>query len=797
MKEMGGFIRKCCFRTIRTYSSNVVFSSGGKNRVNWLTQFEQKQNSIPYHITFQELLKSSPSLFQYTERTSNLQHVLTSLLIEKPTQPFHGKLDKGIIFRSLDDLTTEESAFVLLVLCIIKALDSKTTIGTGNVKVIKKCLSSLKNDKSLNMKPMTISRNIIDIPPFGRENIFKIVEDGDVQLSLAFLNKKLGKNYTFDDIFLWINSLFEPSISTALKQLVNTKTIPNTILYDMLLRKPVNELEYQYAYEIYKSHYSNLNIIDQEKFHQLKQFDHHFNRQLIIPPLFMNLFQYALRYKCEDLPKLIGMFLESNSLPDENTINQLGEMAWHLSIDHTGEFIGKPSRYYYISQSMIIKSINEMIKQDKSLEVDVTTILAVSNLSYYKNPQKAYKLFKSAKQHFDHWKIQAFKPDDFERISTTSSSGENLPKGIVNEMIDDYNIKFLCNSIILLHVNEENHLQISKDLREIFQQVESKVLEKYPEIWQFILVKLSYHHMISGSIYGFLIDGYCSQINLNKNSYEYALDVLIKDANSFSSIQPILTNVDISNFDENNIAHLISKLYKFSQNGKLEDDFQFINVIELARDLYIKSPFKSSRVNSSYLLGESIVTPNETYDRYISMNQNFKVSPLTISSLFFSISKMVEMGEYDGVKWGEETPVEFAFEQYDKFVSKVFNDGLIYPNDHLLWIYIDVLNQFDSKNRLVSLLDTLVDLKYPMSEKLFEKYLAGFGSWDKDELLNCLNTYNRGFEELIKHSHGFGMRGNKSTLSKVKARGQFKKFVDGLELNWGVIGKWKWNGKDS
>lgn len=794
---MGVLLRKCCFSTFRRYYSAELNGAGAKATTSqpmatWLTLFKEKQDSIPYHITFQKLAESSPGLIQYTERTSNLQHVLTGLSMKRP-KGVNEKLDKSIIFRSLEDLNTEESAFVLLVLCIIKCVDD--SICGNNGKVIRKCLNTLKNDKGLNAIPMTLSSKLSDLAPFGKDNISKIVSDEDIQLALAFLNKKLGKDYSFDDIFMWINSLFEPSIPTALKQLVGTKTIPTTILYDILLRSPKNELEYQYSYEIYKSHYQKLNILDQEKFHQLKQFETHFNRQLVIPPLFMNLFKYALRHKCEDLPKLIGMFLESNSIPDENTINQLGEMAWYLSIDHTGEFIGKPSRHYYISQSMIIKSINEMIKEDKSLEVDVTTILAVSNLSYYKNPQKAYKLFKSAKQHFDHWKIQAFKPDNFERISSSSSSGENLPKNIVNEMIEDYNIKFLCNSIILLHVNEENHLQISKDLRQIFQQVESKVLKDYPEVWGFILVKLSYHHMISGSIYGFLIDGYCSQIKLNNNSYPYALDVLIKDAKSFSSIQPILTNVNISKFDDNNIAHLISKLYKFGP-GKLEDDLQHINVIELARDLYLRSPFKSSKVNSAYLLGESIVTPNETYERYISMNQNFKVSPLTISALFISISKMVEMGGYEDIKWGESTPVEFAFGQYDKYISQVFNDGLIYPNDHLLGIYIDVLKKFGEEERLTGLLDTLVDLKYPLGVKLFDKYLDGFGGWDKEELMNCLNTYNKGFQMVMKNDNDMRGGGKKMKLPKVTARGQFKKFVNGIELNWGVIGKWKWSGKE-
>lgn len=765
-----------------------------QSTLTWLTKLKEKQQNIQYHRTYEQISlsksKNSYIPMNYIERTSNLQHVISHTILSNSDAKWsNGKLNKGISFRPLEDLSSEESAFVLLLKCLLKVSNPKS--GSASNKNLNTCISNLKLTyevgPALTLNDQDLAKSLI----FGND-LPKILRDDDFKLSIQFLRKKLGYDYSVDDILKWMNSLFEPSMTTALQQIIRTKTIPNSIMYDMLLRNPQNELEYQYLMEIYKSNYQKLNLIDQEKFHQLQQFSKKFNRSLIVPPVFMNLFQFALRNQPDDLPKLVELFLESNSLPDENTLRQLGEISWYLSIDHTGEFIGKPSRNYYIAQSMIIKSINEIIQNNKSLETDITTILSVSNLSYYKNPSKAYKLFKTAKQQFDHWKIQSFKPENFERILPGHVANFNLDS---NELIEDFNMKFLCNSIILLNVNKDNHLQIIADLRDIFTKIESKILSQYPEIWKFILVKLSYHQMISGPNIKFLIDGYYTQINNYGRAYPYVLDVLIKDSTSFHSIQTILENVSFDKFDENNIAHLISKLYKFGP-GKLSGEYQYIETIQLARDLYKKAPFKSLRINSSYILGESVITPVETYDRYISMNKNFKVSrPLTISALFISIIKMVHMDIYHGVKWGGEEPVEFALKEFDTYISKTFNDGLNYPNDHLLGLYIDVIITFGKQDRLYGFLDKLLDLKYPVGENLFQRYLNGLSTMDSQELVKCLNEYNENFHSLRECKNDYELNIRKKKLPVVSARGQFRRFVEYFQINWGIISKWKWPSK--
>lgn len=740
----------------------------------WKDLFLEKQKDVPYHSTFVRLCRSFKGMGGYLERTSNIQHVLSSLLLEK--KPKGSKTDKRIMVRQLDEMATEEAAFALLVLCIVRSLDPH--LAAMHCKVVNRCLEKLRTDTCLNAESCMSdpAATLMDGDwIFTRDEIARITSSPEFALSLALLNKRLGRSYTAQDALVWVSSLMEPAVPEALKRLVETSTIPLTILCDVLLRRLKNELEYQYAYEIYKSNYAKLNVLDQEKLHQQRQFETHYNRQLVVPPMFSNLFEYALRHRCEDLPKLVGMFVESNSLADEDMLAQLSEIAWKLSADHTGEFVGKPSRHYYVAQSMVVKCINEMVRQNRGLEVDPTIILAVSNLSYYKNPQKAYRLFKSAQQRFDHWKLQTFRPEGFERVDGTSE--QDAPVGrvcpqLASERIDDYNLRFLCNSVVLLHVTEENHLRAAKDLREIFQQVEPRILHEYPEVWEFVLAKLSYHRMVRGSIYGFLIDGYCSQVKAG-NPHAYALDVLVRDATSFSSIYPVLANVDVANFDENNVAHLISKLYRFGPS--LKDDLAHIDVVSLARDLYKKASFKSSRVNASYLLGEAVVTPDQTYVRYESMD--FKSSPLAIAALLLAVNKLVQTGQYETTLWGKQTPLEYAYAEYDAHISRAYGDGQVYPNDHLLGVYIDAMIHFKDESRLLGLLNTLVDLKYPVSAALLERFLKGFGSRDGTELVACLNRYMAG-------------------TRPVQARGQFKRFVDALDVNWGIVGRWEWPGKN-
>lgn len=221
-----------------------------------------------------------------------------------------------------------------------------------------------------------------------------------------------------------------------------------------------------------------------------------------------------------------------------------------------------------------------------------------------------------------------------------------------------------------------------------------------------------------------------------------------------------------------------------------------------ARKLYSDSKFKSTKLNSFHLLGESIFSPEDTFDRYNSINESFKITQLSISSLFVSIYKLYEKGTYNEVKWGinkDIEPLDFAISEFDQHISRAYGDtseGMLYPNDNLLTIYINVLKVFGKKDEIIQLLFRLVDLKYPLGVTLFNVYLDALNDWDKNELLRCLNAYDTKFNKLLSCENEYTLKIMKDKLPNVQAKGSFEKFVSNLEFNWGVIRRWNWPGRN-
>lgn len=796
---------------IRVRSLDNVKNDLFNENPEWFQKLITKQKSLPLFDTFKSLTLQNRELSNNIQINSNLQHVLSYLTYQKDEESSdYDKISEdeeraiNYSFKSLHGSQSVESAFVIILHTILKIKNPVYTNPTVSEYLI-------NNARKYDIKPSSlfISKELSNESIFGTD-FDKIISDENFQIAVQILKIRLKENKGWmlnhesrdDNILVWIESLFEPSINKCLISLTKAKYVPDIILYDLLLRVPSNELEYKYFFEFYKSFSTELNLIDQEKLYHFKQFDSSFDRKLIIPPLFNNFFSISLRSKLENLPILIDLFLNENNISSIHTLEQISEMIWYLSYDQTGEHALKPSRYCSISQSKLIKTINSMTQRNKSLEADVTTMLGISNLSYYRDFKKSYHMFKNAKKQFDQWQLTKFKPKEFKKIGINKSdSNENITSLSNSDLLYnikvDYNIKFLCNSVLLLSVNSDNEEMISQDLSNIFKKIEPEILIKYPEIWQFVLIKLNFHKMLNEQTISMLIQEYLKHHqNYGTNNY-FVLDVLINNTQKVKTLTSLINNLKIENLDDNNISHLISKFYKFAKNNSSGDDDTY-NCLGLARELYNNSKFKSTRLNSSHLLGESIFSPEETFVRYNSINDHFKITQLSISSLFVSIYKLYETDKYKEVKWGvnkDIEPLDFAISEFDKHISHAYGDtseGMLYPNDNLLAIYIKVLERFGKSEELHKLLQRLVDLKYPLGKTLFNTYLNALNDWDRNELIKSLNAYDSRFHKLLACKNEFTLKRVKAKLPMVRAKGSFEEFVSNLEFNWGIVRYWNW-----
>lgn len=774
----------------------------------WFIKLCEKQKNNIINESTVELFKDNGNnkIFENIVKSGNIQLFLTFLTYDKDIENVSNKFDiNGIEINTINI----ENCFIIILYSILKWQTRQYSNKFKNEIFNEKIETILNefNDKELEIYVCKeISENTVFKEKFEDLLNFKTFQKAVYLLKIRLVEIKkwnLNLECRDDNLIIWINSLFEPSNLNCMLQLTKTKYTPNIILYDLLLRKLKNELEYKFFFECYKNFSYNLNLYDQKKLYFLKKFDLKLDRNLIITPLFNNLFTYSIRSKIENLPKLIDLFLNDNNIYSEQLLEQISEMIWNLSFDHTGEFINKPSRYYNISQTKLIKTVNNMIKNNKSLEIDVTTMLGVSNLTFYKDFRKSFQMFKNAKKQFDHWQLIKFQPKNFKKIGMNNNNNNNnnytMNEDILYNNKIDYNIKFLCNSILLLAINENNRETILKDLINIFNKVEPKILKKYPEIWDFVLVKLSYHNLINENI---LTNLFLEYMKVNKAfdiKNHFFIDFILNKTNKFRIVKSVIDNLlevgKTEELDDNNKSHLISKLYKLAKNDLNNSE----KCLKLARKIYKEIEFKSTRINSSHLLGESIFTPKETFERYTNMNENFKLTQISLSSLFISIYKLNEMGIYDFIKWENDEPLNFAIKEFNNNICKSYgdiNEGKIYPNDNLLKIYIKDLSLFNKNEELIKLLELLVDLKYPINLKLFETYLESIRLNDKIELINCLNLYDNNFKTLRNCKTEYELNNVKKRLNPVVATGNFKEFVEDLDINWDLIQRWNWPGRN-
>ena len=775
----------------------------------WFSSLIQKQRGMCTHLMLSKSAKTIGQLGDI-ENNSNLQHFLAYITDDKIEENdyIHTSKQKSHI-KPLSDKSVE-AAFTIVIHTILKA-----TIPQYTNRYLKVALDQAVSKYKLKPSKLFISQETLTSTAFKQGVLPKLIDNKEFQLAVQLLKVRLGETHNWkpnvecrdDNVVGWINALVEPSVTKSLLILTKSKHIPDIIAYDLLTRIPANELEFRYFFEFYKSLSTQLNFIDQEKlFHMRSLGEGEYERSLQIPPLFNNLFRYALRSSVDKLLPLIELFLKENNVPSEHTMMQHGELIWELSYDHTGEHLKVPSRYYQLAQSRLIQAVNSMTKQNRALEVDVVTMLGVSNMAWYKDGRKAFAMFKNAKKQFDHWQLREFKPDDFKEVVSESVHSNNVDSQSLYNTKIDYNIRFLCNSIILLAVNEQNAAMIVHDLLHILSSVEPQVLEKYPEVWSFVVIKLAQHDLILNpgqeNTVARVYDEYFRYSREHGVKHPFVVDYVINRTGKVRTLFSVLENLGTEGMDDNNRAHMISRLYKLAKiQARIEptnDVVQTYDCLSTARRLYDECIFKSTRMNSSHLLGEAIFTPAQTYERYNSVNEYFKITQLSIASLFVAVYKLRESGDYANVRWGDQEPLNYAMEEFEKNISKSYGDtdgGLLYPNDRLLTIYASVLRVFSKKDEAVKLFQRLVDLKYPVSRQLFESVIEAVPSDERRELLRCLDEYDERFEKLRSCKSEYELRRMKKLLSTITTKGAFESFVQKLEFNWGVVGRWQWPGR--
>lgn len=824
----------------------------------WVQLIQTKEKHVPF---YQKYKGAIPGDARFITHLGDLQEFLLCVPYVFGFKHKVKKLAKPVKFKKLSGLQDAEAVFTLVLQTILMSLDPKYSSSD-----VDECLEMF--GKGIEPSPLRLSKEVVDESPFAKESLDRILQDKRFQVAIQLLKFKLNeeKGWTSkvesrdDNIMAWINSVFEPSTSKAILQVAKSSAMPTPIVFDALLRRPANELEYLALFGLYKKSSVDVNLKDQEKLYYLKQTAQQdqtlfIDRNVLLPPAFGNLFSYALRYKVETLPQLIELFLDKNNAQSPQIMDQLSEIIWQLSYDHSGKNTVKPSRHYKVSQSKMIRAINSLTRKH-GVELGVTTLLGVSTLAFFSDYRKSYNLFKEGKKSFHRWQLKSFDIDGFEKVVTTDDNTNAFTQpGVtgIDEMRlirKDYNIKFLCNSIMLLQVDDSNQKEmVYRDIVGMLARSDPELLKVYPELWDFVLAKLNYHSMLTPSKCRELFDLYMKKYDgevVNRS----ALDLLINNADDRRLLVDMLNTIKMDQLDDLSLSRFIAKLYKISkvykpqsemdaetasvEDGSNDDEtlkpllkhyrqvvrpqkyaraqdaaaradrevkfdaLGFQDPVALARHLYEGAPFKSSRLNSSHLLGESIFSPAETYNRYMAMDRFTKNTPVTISALFVSILRLKELGLYEETKWNDTDPMDVALSEFDEHVCVSYGnflDGRFYPDNNLLSVYLQANHDLRRNDRLYSFLDKMVDLHYSVHLGLFQLYLSLLPPFESQELVESLNAFAHRFETLRECESEYELNRMKRQLPPVEAGGRFKEFVGKLGFNWDIVRDWQWPGK--
>ncbi|GME88817.1 unnamed protein product [[Candida] boidinii] len=206
-------------------------------------------------------------------------------------------------------------------------------------------------------------------------------------------------------------------------------------------------------------------------------------------------------------------------------------MIWYLSIDITGDSSSPSRTCLPLVQTQLVKLINKLIKQDKTIEVSVTTLLGVACLTYFNNRNKGISLLNEAQKRFDKWQLDTFDIKGFERILKTQNTiRENYSMSEIRRDRLDINTKLLCTTLLILpqpgnissqknsyttmdrirqnignnketsfrNSNNNNNYKnnLFNTLFPVIKSIDPEILKYYPEFWRFFISKLRFESNI-------------------------------------------------------------------------------------------------------------------------------------------------------------------------------------------------------------------------------------------------------------------------------------------------------------
>ncbi|KAG7701481.1 hypothetical protein KL915_000512 [Ogataea haglerorum] len=764
---------------------------------------ESKYSSSPYYRIGASLASSS---------SGSIQDTLLSLTHASDNTGYHKNLQK---------LTDEESVLSLLLHCMISAVDPRYKNAPAETL-------ALSFRGGVRPVPLSVAKSTLEAFVF-RQHWPAISSSESTLIAFQLLKQKLNQTRGWqtaaqsdDDVLNWINSIFAPTLYRSVYALKNVSKVPVPVIYDILLRQPQNRQEFYSLLELYRHWGQDVALLDQEKWWYCSQLqeptDPLFNRKLLLPPAFSNLYLFALREAPEALETILDVFLLSNS---PELVPQIREILWRTALDVSGENNGWPCKHYYAAQSKLIAAINKANRESESDLIDCNIMLAASVVSYFSDRDKAYQLFKAAQAKFDRWQLDSFDIDGFERVLSQPRSSPSHTIEELRRLRTDFNVKSLCTSILLIQAQDGRYWgsEFADQLVSLMASLDSKLRDRYPEIWLFVIYKI-FTTNVSLNRHQKIWNHFAARGSSDPNPR--AVDILIDNIPSRSSVEQLLEAGDFA-LDNINLAHFVAKLYLFSKlrvprrkvgpvrEKNLVDRYErecdtiieerasrqnlsvgvFETPVELARALF-EQDHSSRQMVAKHLVGECLIDPAGAHTRYQQfLDDN---SPLALSSLFLAALRLRELRTYDSVVWDDKTPLDFAIQEFDLRTNRAYKDNpdLMYPTENLLLVYIKALGEFERRAELTSLIWRLVDLRFPMIAELFEAYLSYFSESDAKQLVHGLNQYAEYRASLADvRTEGELARLNQSRPVEF-SDGSFSKFLDALDINWDIIKWWEW-----
>ncbi|KAG7832190.1 hypothetical protein KL920_000525 [Ogataea angusta] len=723
--------------------------------------------------------------------------------------------------KDLRKLADEESVLSLLLHCMVSAVDPRYKNAPAESL-------ALSFSGRVEPVPLAVETSALDAFVF-RQHWPAISSSKSTRIAFQLLKQKLNQTKGWEvadlrdnEVLSWINSIFAPTLFRSVYALKNASKVPVPVIYDILLRRPQNKQEFYSLLELYKHWGQDVVFLDQEKWWYRSQLqeptDPMFDRKLLLPPVFSNLYFFALRECPDTLEDILSVFLMGSSA---ELVPQIREVLWHTALDVSGENNNWPCKHYYQAQSRLIEAINAANEGSETDLVDFNTMLVASVISYFNDRDKAYQLFKAAQAKFDRWQLDSFDIDGFERVLSQPRPSPSHTIEELRRLRTDFNVKSLCTSILLLHTQDEPSWgsEFADQLVSLVSSLDRKLIQRYPEVWLFVVYKI-FTTNVSANRHQKIWNHFVARNNFDVNPR--AVDILIDNIPSRSSLVQLLEAGDFA-LDNINLAHLVAKLYLLSKvcvppkrsgparENNLIDRYEreqdsileeralrqnlsigvFETPIELARALF-EQDHSSRQMVAKHLLGECLIDPADAHTRY----QHFLAenSPLALSSLFLAALRLRELEKYDTVFWDDKTPLDFAIHEFELRTSQAYMDNpdLMYPTENLLLVYIKALGEFDRRAELTSLIWRLVDLRFPMTAELFEAYLSYFSRNDARQLINGLNQYAE-YRASLAQVRTEGELARLKQGRRLKFRdGSFSKFLNALDINWDIIKSWDW-----